>query len=44
VTVPVPVIACWAKVTELRIVRAAALAKTIFAVFMEASGISTRLQ
>src|SRR5215211_6936731 len=37
VTVPVPVIVCWANATEPNTVRAAALAKTIFATFMEAS-------
>ena len=48
VTVPVPVIACWAKAAELKkpaelkTVRAAQPAKTIFAIFMKASWTSVR--
>src|SRR6267142_7182360 len=43
VTIPVPVIACWANVTEPKTVRAATLAKTIFAILMEASRLLTHL-
>jgi hypothetical protein len=44
VTIPVPVVACWARLAEPIKVSAAQLARTIFAIFMEASVVKARLE